>query len=172
MLPTTLYVDKINRGIQQSSTVIHRGASTGGRSCWSPCTNPNPTLAANANKICIPLYSTKCRGFQQGSFHGSQIPLEPMYLLLNTAVSTTWGFPDCHTGCACDCFDARDPACACAIAPGFDSIFPAEFVVDSVSVSSHQASFRWYDYCTFSGSLLFCWFLLKCLGLFFVVVSC
>ncbi|CBJ31299.1 Beta-1,6-glucan active enzyme, family GH16 [Ectocarpus siliculosus] len=68
------------------------------------------------------------------SFHGSQIPLEPMYLLLNTAVSTTWGFPDCHTGCACDCFDARDPACACAVAPGFDGVFPAEFVVDSVRV--------------------------------------
>eukprot|EP00903_Cladosiphon_okamuranus_P018365 g16894.t1 len=69
-----------------------------------------------------------------GSFHGSQIPLEPVYLLLNTAVSATWGFPPCGPGCDCTCFDASDPACECAVDPGFYSVFPAEFLIDSVRV--------------------------------------
>lgn len=56
-----------------------------------------------------------------------------MYLLLNTAISTTWGFPVCGDGCACDCFDASDPACECALDPEFYSLFPAEFVIDYVS---------------------------------------
>lgn len=79
--------------------------------------------------------SQNCTPFNwnQGSFHGSQIPLEPVYLLLNTAVSATWGFPPCGTACDCTCFDARDPACECAIDPGLYSLFPAEFVIDSVS---------------------------------------
>ena len=39
---------------------------------------------------------------------GAIIPEEPMYLLLNTAVSSTWGFPaPCPEGCPCDCFDPR-----------------------------------------------------------------
>lgn len=70
----------------------------------------------------------------QGSFHGAQIPLEPVYLLLNTAVSATWGFPPCGSDCECTCFDASDPACECAVDPGFYSVFPAEFLVDSVSL--------------------------------------
>lgn len=56
-----------------------------------------------------------------------------MYLLLNTAVSATWGFPPCRSGCDCTCFDASDPACECAVDPGFYSLFPAEFLIDSVS---------------------------------------
>ncbi|CAN0325871.1 unnamed protein product, partial [Hapterophycus canaliculatus] len=64
--------------------------------------------------------------------HGAQIPLEPMYLLLNTAISSTWGFPDCAKGCACDCFDASDPKCQCAVDPGLHGMFPAEFVIDHV----------------------------------------
>ncbi|CAM9973170.1 unnamed protein product, partial [Scytosiphon promiscuus] len=69
-----------------------------------------------------------------GTMHGAQIPLEPMYLLLNTAISSTWGFPDCGYGCACDCFDASDPKCQCAVDPGFADTFPAEYVVDYVRV--------------------------------------
>ncbi|CAN0523932.1 unnamed protein product, partial [Laminaria digitata] len=68
----------------------------------------------------------------QQSFHGAQIPLEPVYLLLNTAVSATWGFPVCSASCDCDCFDASDPACECAVDPGFSGVLPAEFVFDSV----------------------------------------
>ncbi|CAM9322280.1 unnamed protein product [Pylaiella littoralis] len=69
-----------------------------------------------------------------GSFRGSQIPLEPVYLILNTAISSTWGFPVCKPGCACDCFDASDPACECAVDPEFYGLFPAEFVIDHVRV--------------------------------------
>eukprot|EP00904_Undaria_pinnatifida_P011974 jgi/Undpi1/7907/HiC_scaffold_24.g10379.m1 len=68
------------------------------------------------------------------SLHGAQIPLEPVYLLLNTAVSDTWGFPVCPMSCDCDCFDASDPACECAVDPGFPDMLPAEFIVDSVRV--------------------------------------
>lgn len=68
------------------------------------------------------------------SFHGSQIPREPSYLLLNTAISNTWGFPVCSQSCACDCWDASDDACGCAVDSGLFSVFPAEFVVDWVSL--------------------------------------
>jgi hypothetical protein len=41
------------------------------------------------------------------------------YLLLNTAISSTWGFPQpCPDGCACDCYDCRKEECACAIPAG------------------------------------------------------
>lgn len=41
---------------------------------------------------------------------GSKIPTEPSYIILNTAISTTWGFPQtCPDGCACDCFDCNKP---------------------------------------------------------------
>jgi hypothetical protein len=50
---------------------------------------------------------------------GSQIPIEPMSLILNTAVSSTWGFPyDVPEWCT-KCYDCDDPKCACTFAPGF-----------------------------------------------------
>jgi beta-glucan synthesis-associated protein KRE6 len=66
---------------------------------------------------------------------GAIIPEEPMYLLLNTAISSTWGFPQpCPDGCACDCFDCRKPECECAIPYGMCNNFPAYFLVDYVRV--------------------------------------
>lgn len=66
---------------------------------------------------------------------GAVIPEEPMYLLLNTALSSTWGFPQpCPEGCACDCFDCRKPECECAIPYGMCSNFPAYFLIDYVRV--------------------------------------
>ncbi|KAJ1458594.1 beta-glucan synthesis-associated protein-domain-containing protein [Pelagophyceae sp. CCMP2097] len=66
---------------------------------------------------------------------GAKVPDEPMYVLLNTALSSTWGFPaPCPPGCKCDCFDCKDPACACAISPGFCETLPAAFLIDSVRV--------------------------------------
>lgn len=53
-------------------------------------------------------------------------------MLLNTAVSVNWGFPECSPGCDCDCFDASDPKCECAVDPGFSGVLPADFVFDSV----------------------------------------
>ena len=68
---------------------------------------------------------------------GSQIPIEPTYLVLNTAVSSTWGFPyDTPDWCE-KCFDCDDPKCACAFAPGFCKMLRREDVamyVDSVRI--------------------------------------
>ena len=64
---------------------------------------------------------------------GAQIPEEPMYLLLNTAMSKTWGFPQpCPEGCACDCYDCRDEKCSCALPTNMCDNFPAEFEIDWV----------------------------------------
>ena len=69
------------------------------------------------------------------SLTGGQVPDEPMYLLLNTAMSSTWGFPaPCPPGCACDCQDCAEEKCACGIAPGFCASLPASFLVDYVRV--------------------------------------
>lgn len=67
---------------------------------------------------------------------GSQIPEEPMYLLLNTAMSSTWGF-NCvgqTDDCACDCFDCNDPKCACAVPKGLCGMLPVSFEIDWVRV--------------------------------------
>mmetsp|Transcript_36497 Transcript_36497/g.66827 ORF Transcript_36497/g.66827 Transcript_36497/m.66827 type:complete len:360 (+) Transcript_36497:174-1253(+) len=68
---------------------------------------------------------------------GSQIPTEPQYVLLNTAISSSWGFPSpCPANCKCDCFDCKDLSCACGIAPGFcgQVMGHAHFLVDHVRV--------------------------------------
>ncbi|CAM9999171.1 unnamed protein product, partial [Choristocarpus tenellus] len=67
--------------------------------------------------------------------NGAQISMEPMYILLNTAVSNTWGFGHCpaELGCKCDCFDAKDKSCACAVPKGMKELFPVKFEIDSVS---------------------------------------
>ncbi|CAM9192800.1 unnamed protein product [Chrysoparadoxa australica] len=66
---------------------------------------------------------------------GTQIPMEPSYLILNTAVSSAWGFPDpCPAGCTCDCYSCQDPDCSCAINDGFCASLPAYFMIDYVRV--------------------------------------
>ena len=68
---------------------------------------------------------------------GSQIPIEPTYLIFNTAVSSTWGFPysvppDCNK-----CYDCDDPKCDCALGPGFCKMLREKDValyIDSVRV--------------------------------------
>jgi len=70
---------------------------------------------------------------------GGTIPTEPQYMLLNTAMSSSWGFPvPCPAGCACSCFDCAPDAafgpCACGIAPGFCDSLPAHFLIDYVRV--------------------------------------
>lgn len=65
----------------------------------------------------------------------SEIPSEPMYLIMNTAVSSSWGFPmPCPDNCACDCFECGNPACACALPTGYCENFPAAFEIDYVRV--------------------------------------
>lgn len=75
---------------------------------------------------------------------GSQIPIEPTYLIFNTAVSSTWGFPyDVPENCQ-KCYDCDDPKCACSIGPGFCKMLRESDVamfIDSVRVyQSHDPS--------------------------------
>ena len=64
------------------------------------------------------------------------IPNEPMYILLNTAVSTSWGFPiPCPEGCNCDCYDCNNSDCTCGFPEGFcDLNIPSSFEIDYVRV--------------------------------------
>jgi hypothetical protein len=53
---------------------------------------------------------------------GAQIPIEPSYLIFNTGVSSTWGFPyDVPDDCE-KCYDCSNATCACAFYPGFCSM--------------------------------------------------
>mmetsp|Transcript_14396 Transcript_14396/g.31534 ORF Transcript_14396/g.31534 Transcript_14396/m.31534 type:complete len:218 (+) Transcript_14396:1994-2647(+) len=63
------------------------------------------------------------------------IPNEPMYVILNTAMSSTWGFPlPCPRGCKCDCFECGNSKCECGFPPGFCKNFPNSFDIDYVRI--------------------------------------
>lgn len=65
----------------------------------------------------------------------SEIPSEAMYLIMNTAVASSWGFPaPCPDGCDCSCFECDNPKCACALPEGYCDNFPATFEIDYVRV--------------------------------------
>jgi len=69
------------------------------------------------------------------SVMGTEIPSEPMYLMMNTAVSSKWGFPaPCPENCKCDCFECGDPSCSCALPAKYCDNFPASFEIDYVRV--------------------------------------
>ena len=83
---------------------------------------------------------------------GASISSEPMSILLNVAISRTWGFPaPCPKGCDCDCLKDMDdgkfvdpcdnPTCACALPAGFCDDFPAELKGDYVRLyqSDHHS---------------------------------
>ncbi len=71
---------------------------------------------------------------------GSRIPSEPQYVILSTAMSSTWGFPHpCPKGCDCTCWSCSEPEgkwgrCGCAMPPGFCENLPATFKLDFVRV--------------------------------------
>lgn len=57
------------------------------------------------------------------------------YLIFNTAISNTWGFPTpCPEGCPCDCYDCHRAECFCAIPPNMCNHFPAHMLIDYVRV--------------------------------------
>lgn len=64
----------------------------------------------------------------------TQIPSEPMYLIMNTAISGTWGFPPCPLGCNCKCLECGNPGCICGLPQGFCQNFPAHMEIDYVRV--------------------------------------
>lgn len=70
---------------------------------------------------------------------GAKMPDEPMHILLNTAVSSTWGFPlpwEVPPGCDAEqkCYDCGDQKCMCWLPPGFCEMLPAYYEIDSVRV--------------------------------------
>ena len=65
----------------------------------------------------VPAFSLKDEVLN--STMGSQIPIEPTYLIMNTAVSSTWGFPYNVPDWCTKCYDCDDPSCACSFHPGF-----------------------------------------------------
>ena len=66
---------------------------------------------------------------------GSKIPDEPMYLIMNTAVASSWGFPTpCPEGCDCKCFECGNPDCSCGLPDGYCDNFPANFEIEYVRV--------------------------------------
>lgn len=68
-------------------------------------------------------------------FMQTEIPSEPMYFIMNTAVSSHWGFPQpCPEGCKCSCYECGNPDCACGMPTGYCDNFPASFEIDYVRV--------------------------------------
>lgn len=66
----------------------------------------------------------------------TEIPSEPMYILLNQALSKDWGFPDpWFLNCKHKCWKCSDPKCKCAMPPHFcQENIPAVFEIDYVRV--------------------------------------
>eukprot|EP00934_Nitzschia_sp_Nitz4_P001055 Nitzschia sp. Nitz4//scaffold152_size53828//42992//44854//NITZ4_006750-RA/size53828-augustus-gene-0.93-mRNA-1//1//CDS//3329537226//1055//frame0 len=65
----------------------------------------------------------------------TEIPSEPMYLVMNLAVSKDWGFPDAYfKNCPKKCWSCLDPECACALPKGFCENMPTSLDIDSVRV--------------------------------------
>lgn len=67
---------------------------------------------------------------------GTQIPSEPSALVINVALSPTWGFPYNAPVWCPKCYDCNNPACSCAFYPGFCQMINSgvSMKVDSVRV--------------------------------------
>eukprot|EP01036_Dinobryon_divergens_P025520 gene25520-34076_t len=77
-------------------------------------------------------------GIEQAGLNefGTHIPREPSYLILNTAISTSWGFPNPPPGCSL--YDCKDPDGQCGINAGFCKSLPAKFLIDYVRVYQNK----------------------------------
>lgn len=69
----------------------------------------------------------------------TKLPDEPMHILFNTAVSSTWGFPlpwELPPGCDADnkCYDCGEQKCLCHLPVGFCEMLPGHYEVDYVRV--------------------------------------
>lgn len=66
----------------------------------------------------------------------SSIPNEPSYVILNTAISTTWGFPDAPKDC--DIYDCKVDNGRCGFSQGFCDMLPAYYLIDHVRVYQNK----------------------------------
>lgn len=66
----------------------------------------------------------------------SSIPNEPSYVILNTAISTTWGFPEAPKDC--DIYDCKVDNGRCGFNPGFCDMLPAYYLIDHVRVYQNK----------------------------------
>jgi len=81
--------------------------------------------------------------------NGGIMPEEPMYILLNTAISSNWGFPaPCPPGCACDCYECGNEKCDCARTPGFCETLPAHYLVDWIRVYQEKDDPKMWTGCS------------------------
>lgn len=69
---------------------------------------------------------------------GAMIPAEPMYLILNTAISHRWGMPEpcdiAHCPMCWRCYDCTNPDCQCTLPDGMKGCknLPAEMRIDYI----------------------------------------
>jgi hypothetical protein len=69
---------------------------------------------------------------------GAMIPTEPMYLILNTAISHRWGMPEpcdiAHCPMCWRCYDCTNPECQCSLPDGMKGCknLPAEMSIDYI----------------------------------------
>eukprot|EP00607_Mallomonas_marina_P008784 CAMPEP_0182419324 /NCGR_PEP_ID=MMETSP1167-20130531/3781_1 /TAXON_ID=2988 /ORGANISM="Mallomonas Sp, Strain CCMP3275" /LENGTH=541 /DNA_ID=CAMNT_0024594167 /DNA_START=220 /DNA_END=1845 /DNA_ORIENTATION=+ len=70
----------------------------------------------------------------------TQIPNEPSYLIVNTAISNSWGFPDPPFGC--DEYDCKTDEGKCGFFPGFCETLPATFEMDFIRVYQNKNDSR------------------------------
>lgn len=66
----------------------------------------------------------------------TKIPDEPSYVILNTAISTSWGFPNPPPGCTE--YDCKTEAGRCGFNAGFCKTLPAEFKIGHVRVYQNK----------------------------------
>lgn len=82
----------------------------------------------------VKIYTIKGESLEE--LMGSQIPIEPTSLVVNTAISSAWGFPYSLPNDCKECYDCDDPECACSFHQGFCQILRegAIFEMDHVRV--------------------------------------
>eukprot|EP00598_Pedospumella_elongata_P002282 CAMPEP_0184971486 /NCGR_PEP_ID=MMETSP1098-20130426/3712_1 /TAXON_ID=89044 /ORGANISM="Spumella elongata, Strain CCAP 955/1" /LENGTH=503 /DNA_ID=CAMNT_0027493617 /DNA_START=31 /DNA_END=1542 /DNA_ORIENTATION=- len=91
----------------------------------------------------VPLLGIK--GASLEKLTGAMIPEEPMYLILNTAISHRWGFPEPCPADSCSacwhCFDCTNPECQCALPEGMKGCrnLPAAMRVDYIRLYQDAA---------------------------------
>jgi hypothetical protein len=68
----------------------------------------------------------------------THIPQEPSYIIFNTAISTSWGFPNPPWGCTE--YDCKTTSGRCGFNPGFCQSLPAEYQIDWVRVYQDKSN--------------------------------